>query len=81
MKLIDQIGYLDDTIHEMKQELGLKEATVIAYLRPGDYKGTIYSANTITSHSSFDLLAIDRKGLVLSPDVRFMYVWMHALSP
>ncbi|MCK5244712.1 MAG: signal peptide peptidase SppA, partial [Desulfobacterales bacterium] len=34
MKLIDQIGYLDDTIHEMKQELGLKEATVIAYLRP-----------------------------------------------
>jgi protease-4 len=81
MKLIDQIGYLDDTIHEMKQELGLKEATVIAYLRPGDYKGTIYSANTTTSHSSFDLLAIDRKGLVLSQDVRFMYLWMHALAP
>jgi len=42
-KLIDRIGYLDDAIAATKKSLNVSEAAVIAYQRPGSYRGTIYS--------------------------------------
>ncbi len=74
-KLIDKIGYLDDAINIMKNELGVKDASVVVYYRPGSYKGTIYSSTT-ASQPSFNLLSINGKGLSVLPNVRFMYLWM-----
>ncbi|HEX2768610.1 MAG TPA: signal peptide peptidase SppA, partial [Geobacteraceae bacterium] len=45
-RLIDRIGYLDDTVAAMKKKLNLKEARVVAYFRPGSYRGTIYSGSS-----------------------------------
>jgi protease-4 len=75
-KLIDGIGYLDDTINMMKDDLGIQDASVIVYFRPGSYKGTIYSGGIPSSPPSFDVISINGKGLSVLPDVRFMYLWM-----
>lgn len=74
-QLIDGIGYLDNAIDIMKNELGVTDASVVVYYRPGSYKGTIYSG-TASLHRSFNLFSINDKGLPLPPDVRFMYLWM-----
>jgi protease-4 len=44
LKLVDQLGYLDDALDLAKTKAGLpKEARVVRYHRPGSYKPTIYS--------------------------------------
>ncbi|MDE2217617.1 MAG: signal peptide peptidase SppA, partial [Planctomycetota bacterium] len=43
LKLIDQIGYLDETIAQAKKDVGIEEARVVIYHRPGTYKNNIYS--------------------------------------
>jgi protease-4 len=44
LKLVDQLGYLDDAVALAKAKANLpKEARVIRYHRPGGYKPTIYS--------------------------------------
>jgi protease-4 len=44
LKLVDQLGYLDDALELAKTKAGLpKEARVVRYHRPGSYKPTIYS--------------------------------------
>ncbi|MBW2644833.1 MAG: signal peptide peptidase SppA [Deltaproteobacteria bacterium] len=74
-KLIDSIGYMDNAINIMKDDLGIRDASVMVYYRPGSYKGTIYSTTT-AAQPSFNLLSINSKGLSILPDVRFMYLWM-----
>jgi protease-4 len=44
LKLVDQLGYLDDALDLAKTKAGLpKDAKVVRYHRPGSYKPTIYS--------------------------------------
>jgi protease-4 len=74
-RLIDQVGYLEDAINEIKAQQNIEEAKVVTYYRPGDYKSTIYSQ--LPSESSFtDLLS---SGLLVPGDtsdgVKFMYLW------
>lgn len=74
--LVDQIGYLDDAIKLAKQEAGLKEARVVTYRRPGEYRANIYARlfggdGGWTSLAKLDLLALLRGG---TP--QFMYLWM-----
>jgi protease-4 len=75
VKLIDRIGYLDDVVEEMKKSLNLKEARLIAYNRPGSYKGTIYSGLPDISHKEINLVAINGDGLSSISGVQFMYLW------
>ena len=63
--LIDDIGYLDDSITQVKKLAGLKRASVVTYFRPGDYRANLYSMNLI----SIDI------GQMLQPGVSFMYLW------
>ncbi|GJL78354.1 MAG: signal peptide peptidase SppA [Nitrospinaceae bacterium] len=73
-KLIDHIGYLDDSLDLIKKELGLSEVKVVTYLRPGDYKPTLYSS--IPASPTLNLLNIDL-GLNLDrTSPHFMYLWM-----
>lgn len=74
-KLIDRVGYLDDAVKGMKNSLDLKEAKLIAYSRPGTYKGTIYSGLPVTSPKEINLIAINGDGLDLLSRVQFMYLW------
>lgn len=41
--LIDKTGYLDDVISEMRKSIGDDRAKVVSYLRPGNYRGSIYA--------------------------------------
>ena len=75
VKLIDRVGYLDDAVKEMKESLGIKQAKVITYYRPGSYKATIYSGSPVTSHKEFNLIAINGDGLAPLSGVQFMYLW------
>ena len=74
--LTDGIGYLDDAIELAKREAGLREASVVTYRRPGEYKNNIYSqflggSGGVLSLANLDLTAMFRGG---TP--QFMYLWM-----
>jgi protease-4 len=63
--LIDGIGYLDDAIELAKQKAGLKQAKVVMYYRPGEYRSNIYS---------MPLIHIDL-GEIAEPGAAFQYLW------
>lgn len=74
-KLIDRTEYLDDTINGMKQALGITEARVVSYHRPGDYRGTIYSAADTGAASGVNLININADGLEMLSSPQFLYLW------
>lgn len=63
--LIDGIGYLDDAVELAKKKAGLKEASVVMYHRPGEYRTNIYSQNLV----SIDL------GTWTDAGAQFLYLW------
>lgn len=71
--LIDRIAYLDDVIEGMKKELGIEEARVVGYNRPGSYRGTIYSGEV--SSSDPGLLALGGDLLEALSSTEFLYLW------
>lgn len=73
--LIDRVGYLDETIALMKKKLNLKEAKVVAYYRPGSYRGTIYSGAATETPQTFSLININADGLELMSSTEFLYLW------
>ncbi|MDE2217564.1 MAG: signal peptide peptidase SppA, partial [Planctomycetota bacterium] len=75
LKLIDQIGYLDETIAQAKKDVGIEEARVVIYHRPGTYKNNIYSQLSSSSFGAINLLNIDLKTFVRSGTPSFMYLW------
>jgi protease-4 len=64
--LIDTIGYLEDAFTQARTLANLKQATVITYLRPGEYRPNIYSMNLININL----------GDAAGPGVRFTYLWL-----
>jgi protease-4 len=63
--LIDDIGYLDDAIVQARKLANLERATVVTYLRPGEYRPNIYSMNVININF----------GDLVGPGVRLAYLW------
>lgn len=63
--LIDGIGYLDDAIDQVRNLAHLEKASVVTYIRPGEYRSNLYSLN---------LVNIDM-GEVMGPGAHFMYLW------
>lgn len=74
-KLIDKVGYLGDAISSMKSSLKLDQAKVVMYIRPGTYKGSIYSGLPESISPVVNLININAEGLQMMPSVRFMYMW------
>ncbi len=66
--LIDSIGYLEDAFTQAKTLAGLKQATIVAYQRPGEYRPNIYSMNMNLINLSL--------GDIAGPGVRFTYLWL-----
>ncbi len=75
LKLIDHIEYLDDSINRMKQELNIKDASVITYNHSGNYNGTIYSSYYPDNTSILGLLGGTPKGFSPLSGVEFLYLW------
>lgn len=73
--LIDRVAYLDDAIKEMKKAIGIKETKVVTYYRPGDYKGSIYSAAAPGSPSAINLINIEAGALEMFSTPQFLYMW------
>ena len=69
--LIDAVAYMDETIATMKLDLGLKEARVIRYVRPGGHGGSIYSIKD----SSVNMVSVDGGFHIDMQGPEFMYIW------
>ncbi len=63
--LIDNIGYLDDAVNLLRNLAHLEKASVVTYIRPGEYRANLYSLNFVN---------IDM-GEVMGPGAHFLYVW------
>jgi protease IV len=74
-KLIDRVAYLDETIDTMKQELHIKQAKVITYARPENFKSNIYSGMPRQGPQVINLISINAEDLALFSGVQFMYLW------
>ena len=68
-KLIDDIGYLDDTVEMVKKQIGVEEARLVTYHRPMAYKNNIYS------QANIQLFNIGGSGFMEYFPVSFMYLW------
>ena len=75
LKLIDQIGYLDDAVNLAQKEAGLGTARVVMYHRPGTYKNNIYSQLSNPGFGTLNLVNFDLKTFVNSGTPSFMYLW------
>jgi protease-4 len=73
-KLIDNIAYLDEVIEEVKKSKNLKEARIVGYFRPGNYKGTIYSGSPDDS-SVLGMLGLTSLEAEMPAGYDFYYLW------
>ncbi len=73
--LIDDIGYMDEVISEMKGALGIKDAKIVSYQRAGEYAGTIYSSTPAHDSSLTDIIGNYADGHSPLPGVAFLYLW------
>jgi protease-4 len=73
LRLIDQIGYMDDVLKLARQKIGVEEARVVVYHRPAEYRATYY-ARSESSSSGLDL-TVTRLGSLIGGGPRFLYLW------
>lgn len=73
--LVDKIGYLGDVIGDLKDRLGLKEAKVISYKRPGAYAPNVYASMSASRENGLGIIGLNKGGTVSVPGVKFMYLW------
>ena len=74
LKLIDQIGYMDDVLKLARQKIGVDEARVVVYHRPADYRATYY-ARAESSSGGLDVTATQLASLI-GGGPRFLYLWL-----
>lgn len=63
--LVDEIGYLDDTLAGLREAAGLSSATIVTYTSSGQYKGSLYAAPVV--NIDLDLWPAGQPG--------FLYLW------
>lgn len=79
--LIDGIVTLPEAINLAKASAGIRDASVVMYQRPGEYKENIYSqssslSNDMGNKTQIGLINLDAQGLNFNPAPRFMYLWL-----
>ena len=73
LKLIDQIGYMDDVLKLARQKIGVDEARVVVYHRPTDYRATYY-ARADDSGIGVDA-AVGQMAALAAGGPKFLYLW------
>ncbi len=71
--LIDQIGYLDDAIDEVKKMAGIEKARVVLYHLPYAYKENIYSAAGLKPVTEIHLFDLNYNLPIFGTP--FLYLW------
>ena len=74
LKLVDSIGYLDDSIEWAKKTAGVKEARVVTYAAPRAYRNNIYS-RAESAPAGISVINID-SGIPKLSGMEFMYIWL-----
>jgi protease-4 len=72
--LVDRLGYLDEVVETAKKAAGLKDARVIMYHRPKEYRATYYSGAPAIPGAESALGSLAATLGVSGP--RFMYLWL-----
>ena len=72
-KLVDRIGYMPDAIEAAKRAADVKEARVVVYHRPREYRATYYARTEAESGSLPAALA--PLGTLMGSGPRFLYLW------
>lgn len=75
LKMIDQIGYMEDAIELARKEAGLEKATVITYHRSFQYKENIYSSSFPAAPPSVNILNFGSNSFAERIGTKFMYIW------
>jgi protease-4 len=71
-RLVDKIGYFDNALTTIQDDLEVKSIKVVTYFRPGSYKNNIYSAlNRSTKISLFNFNLIP----TVDSNPVFLYLW------
>lgn len=75
LHLVDQLGYLNDAVQWARSAVGMEQAKLVAYHRPGTYVENIYSMSEGKVWSWTDRL---RQGGLphQRPAPQFMYLWL-----
>lgn len=73
-RLIDDIGYLDDVLAQIKKDLHDTRIKVITYYRSGEYKSNVYSS--VNGAPTINMVNIDLSSIALTNSPQFMYLWM-----
>jgi protease-4 len=71
--LVDEIGYLEDAIHDAMAMACIKDATIVAYDRCDGYRGSIYAG--LPKIPSEINVKLDLPGLTNHGGAAFMYLW------
>jgi len=73
LKLVDAIGYMPDALATARREAQLKDARIVVYKRPRQYRATYYAqAETDGSALEAALAPLARLGMT---GPRFLYLW------
>jgi protease-4 len=78
LKLIDEVGYLEDAIEDAKLRAGVHDARVICYDREPESRGTIYARGPrIPSEINVkvNLPGLDALGVHRDMGAAFLYLW------
>jgi len=73
--LIDGIGYLDDTVNDLKKRLGRRDVRLVIYKRPQEYRSNYYAEGT---PARIDVSLVSMGKERFPPG--FYYVWPPALG-
>jgi protease-4 len=71
--LIDRVAYLDEVVAMARQAAGLREARVVMYHRPRDYRATYYASTPAAGGAEQTLAHL--AALVAGSGPRFLYLW------
>ena len=74
LNLIDRIGYISDTVKQIKHKLENADLQVVTYQREGDHKSNLYSFSPQTPAFNLINLNLGLNSHALSP--YFLYLWM-----
>ena len=72
--LVDRIGYLDDAIDMAKEAAGIKEARVVMYHRPREYRPNYYAASPAATTGVE--AALGPLAPLAGTGPRFLYLWL-----
>ncbi len=77
--LVDQLGYLDDTVSALEQRAGVAESRIVSFHRANATRENVYSLGPDWSLPALELTLRSLRPSALAPG--FYYLWPAALTP